>query len=802
MAKIDSSRNYYADLSIPANASDNDIRKSFRKLALECHPDRHPGQEQEWVAKFQQIQAAHEILSDPQQRAKYDQERRKYRNLHIPPYHPPNTPRSRPPPPPRNAYTSTPNGGQYYRPPPPKPQPQPQPQPFAQRPPPPQHNSTFTNGADRFTSNNFRRPPTAPKPTSQKDADARANVFSAWQKMKQPRAEQPKTYNPNNPYNPNGVPFGRSQSTRMPSSSKKGFDPGSAGADEGQARSAYRSNYERPKASPLDEEAAQDVPFAEANRVRTPYASTKSGERTSMFGDGVGRSASVRNSPTNPYRPGSSADPGFHSDSGHRPQRASYGGPAKDNPFPHMYVSSSDEEEDVRSSQGKKSRAPPPPRESPQQQPSSGQGIFGSQQQNFYQANGSSPNPFKSKSEESINMKFSPSDWSGTFQGKPDYFIPNPQKGSTGKGRMSPSRGRSTQRTATEKKPVAGQSQPPPPVSSFAQSQSSQMPPPPPLFTQPLNTQTEFPSGSASAPHTAKFEPGDWAETFKEPSWAYPNPAQTKETSPRRASAAPKRPNPARKGSVAPEGGSNAEGQSERKAKYQAFAEDVGGDAMDVDSDYEPPTEKPKPATASAPVASRTRAKATGTVAASNGAAASVSSADKPSAPGLSGLAGLGNVEPFLPPTNQGLGLDGLKDALPFKSEASHNHPTKPNTAQKLKYPEVPLAPNVPQKLDPASTQDYLSRMDSYVKQYRVWNQNMLSHFAARNEELQDLDDRFVQQRGETTRKIGFPGYLSRMKEDEKILETWRLGQEMHISAMMKCQDVRNKTMKQYLHTG
>ncbi|KAL5454753.1 hypothetical protein PMIN06_004770 [Paraphaeosphaeria minitans] len=788
MAKIDAARNYYADLSIPATASDNDIRKSFRKLALECHPDRHPGHEQEWVAKFQQIQAAHEVLSDPQQRVKYDAERKKFRNLNIPPYNPPNTPRSRPPPPPRNTYTSTPNGGQYY----PAPPPQPRPRPGPQR-PAPQHHNTYTNGADRFTSKNFRTPPTAQKPPP---PTGKANVFTAWQKMKQPHAEPPRPP-PSNPNNPNGAPFGRSQSTRVPSSSKKGFDPNSLGADEGQARSAYRSNYERPKASPMGEDIPEDVPFSEGNRVRTPYFSTKSGERTSMFGDGVGRSASVRNSPT--HRAASSADPGSFSDSGHR-QRASYSGPPKDNPFPQMYVSSSDEEDEASIfSKGRKHRGPPPPKDSPQQRTRSN--VFGTPQHNAQQDNGISPNPFKSKSEESINMKFSPGQWTGKFEGA-GYFAPTPQNSGTSKGRASPSRGRSSQRSATDKKPSTGQPQPPPPVSPF--SHFSQMPPPPPGPPPPLNTQTAFPSGSNSAPHTAKFAPDVWTDTFKEPSWAYPTQTRTKETSPRRGSAGPKRSNPARKGSVAPESSSKAEGQAERKPKYQAFAEDIGaGDAMDVD-EASPPTGKTISTPASAATANPAQAKTAGPGTVPNGTPADPStvSTDKPADPGPNPLADLGNVEPFLPATSHGLGLGELKDTLPFKSGTSQNHPTKPNTAQKLKYPEVPLAPSVPAKLDPASTNDYFSRMENYVRQYRKWNQNMMSHFAAREEELNDLEDHFIYQRGETTNRIGFPGYLARMKEDESVMATWQVGQERHIAAMEKCQDVRNKTMKQYTPSG
>lgn len=616
--------------------------------------------------------------------------------------------------------------------------------------------------------------------------------------MKQPQAEPPRPP-PSNPNNPNGTPFGRSQSTRVPSSSKKGFDPSSVGADEGQARSAYRSNYERPKASPMGEDIAEDVPFSEANRVRTPYFSSNSGERMSMFGEGVGRSASVRNSPT--HRPPSSTDPGSFSDSGHR-QRASYSGSPKDNPFPHMYVSSSDEEVEASVfSKGRKHRGPPPPKDSPQQRTSSSN-IFGTPQQHAQQGNGTSPVPGKSKSEESINVKFSPAQWHGKFEGTEGYFAPTMSKSGTSKGRVSPSRGRSTQRPVAEKKAFTGQPQQPlPPVPSFPQF--SQMPPPPPGPPPPMHPQTTFPSGDAPAPHAAKFTSDVWQETFKEPSWAYPTQTQTKETSPRRASVAPKRSVPARKGSVAPESSFTAEGQAERKPKYQAFAEDLGaGDAMDVDEDS-PPIAKAKSTPISTAASSEAQMNNAETRTVPNGTAAdSAVSADKSTDPGSNPLAGLGNVEPFLPATNRGLGLDELKDSLPFKSGTSQTHPTKPNTAQKLKYPEIPVAPPGPAKLDPASTNDYFSRMENYVRQYRKWNQNMMSHFAAREEELNDLEDRFIHQRGETTNRIGFPGYLARMKEDESVIATWQIGQEKHIAALETCQDVRNKTMKQYIASG
>ncbi|KAF4450130.1 hypothetical protein FALBO_16540 [Fusarium albosuccineum] len=68
-------RDYYADLDLPPSADAAEIRKQYRKLALKYHPDRNPGREQEVNTQFQVIQSAHEVLSDPNQKAKYDASR-------------------------------------------------------------------------------------------------------------------------------------------------------------------------------------------------------------------------------------------------------------------------------------------------------------------------------------------------------------------------------------------------------------------------------------------------------------------------------------------------------------------------------------------------------------------------------------------------------------------------------------------------------------------------------------------------------------------------------------------------------
>ncbi|CAF2069345.1 hypothetical protein HID58_040928 [Brassica napus] len=64
---------YYKVLQVDRSASDDDLKKAYRKLAMKWHPDKNPTNKKEAEAKFKQISEAYDVLSDPQKRAVFDQ---------------------------------------------------------------------------------------------------------------------------------------------------------------------------------------------------------------------------------------------------------------------------------------------------------------------------------------------------------------------------------------------------------------------------------------------------------------------------------------------------------------------------------------------------------------------------------------------------------------------------------------------------------------------------------------------------------------------------------------------------------
>jgi DnaJ-class molecular chaperone len=67
-------RDYYQVLGLPRTASPDDIKKSYRRLARQYHPDLHAGAKKaEMEKKFKELNEAQEVLTDPEKRKKYDQ---------------------------------------------------------------------------------------------------------------------------------------------------------------------------------------------------------------------------------------------------------------------------------------------------------------------------------------------------------------------------------------------------------------------------------------------------------------------------------------------------------------------------------------------------------------------------------------------------------------------------------------------------------------------------------------------------------------------------------------------------------
>ena len=65
-------KDYYQILNVSQDASAQDIKKAFRRLALQYHPDRNPENVREAGEKFKKINEAYEVLGDEQKRWQYD----------------------------------------------------------------------------------------------------------------------------------------------------------------------------------------------------------------------------------------------------------------------------------------------------------------------------------------------------------------------------------------------------------------------------------------------------------------------------------------------------------------------------------------------------------------------------------------------------------------------------------------------------------------------------------------------------------------------------------------------------------
>ncbi|KAI3013230.1 hypothetical protein CBS147346_233 [Aspergillus niger] len=779
MVKADVRRDYYADLGLTPSAETEEIKRQFRKLALKYHPDRNPGKELEFISKFQAIQAANEILSDPQQRLKYDTDRLRagYGKLYGPPKA--NTARKAP----TNPYASP------YTPKPPQP-PKPRPQSF--------HHSPSA-GAQRYAS--YAR--AAPKQAWEKRPDegqTRADAYRGFQEMKGNAMPggwssfDPRTGYASTPPRPNGQSprpksayeyFKKSpkaaspEPTRTQSAKKKqGFAPRAAGGDEPMAAntSAYTSvpraersqtpnSFYAPAPSPTARKSAaaaqhraENTSTPDIERARSRYA-TAGGERTFFSSAGLGRSASMRDStsspqprprtnPPSPTPPESgrhrSASPKLKKDN--RNYTSTSSSDSEDDDFlarkpkavpksrlrAHKKFSDFHTEKSRKTGPGLDSEKPSPPKNVFDTSAFFGDGspLKASGAPN---ADAHTPNrSFKSSSHEQLRQPFFARSWEGT-----DFFG---AAQSDKESQDSRARGRGANRD------IFGQAEGSAGASNLksprSESATSQQPTP---FAQ------------------AKFSADAWIEELRKANipWAVPTTdnakqaqptASQRQKSPRKQTRPGVKPRPATQASVATEAEEAESTMNGETAQEPAKTDAADVEAMDVDDvppinttapaaepertkEDEVKEDKPKedPAKEMPPPKIRPTSR--------KGKVQHTKSFD---------FSNLTSTVPFTPTSNGG--IDDLQDIqanLPFESRPNVPRTTMRDVrARKLVCPNPPKRPSAPDLvpisagsqqlgLPRAAWERYAAEMNTYMREWNSFNRRILRHFNARQEAIE-----------------------------------------------------------------
>ncbi|KAK4229923.1 DnaJ-related protein rsp1 [Podospora fimiseda] len=284
MVKPDFDRDYYADLELSSAAEVAEVKKQFKKLALKYHPDRNPGKEDEAKEKFLVIQAAHEILTDASQKAKYDAYR-----IRAARYGAASGVKGNP-----YMYTSEDINSRYGPPPTRRPQ----------MPTRPVHtNSTATGGSSRYQS-------WTPKPKSK--TEAFRTKSEAWDRSRASTNQESARATKSGgvpPTPPRSAAQYRRQEAAF-GARTRGFAPSSPVGDEPQVKSQHYNTHAgpgettsssaqqpkpRPKSDYIDPLSQQFGETFLDNRQRTPYA-TNVGEKTNPHEplNNVNRAKSMR----------------------------------------------------------------------------------------------------------------------------------------------------------------------------------------------------------------------------------------------------------------------------------------------------------------------------------------------------------------------------------------------------------------------------------------------------------------------------------------------------------------------------
>ncbi|KAL3436594.1 hypothetical protein BDV09DRAFT_41928 [Aspergillus tetrazonus] len=827
MVKLDVRRDYYADLGLTPSADAEDIKKQFRKLALKYHPDRNPGREVEANAKFQAIQAAHEILIDPHQRLKYDTDR--LRNGYYGPTKP--SPRKEP----TTSYSAArPNTKAS----------------FTERPKSFHHGPS--TGAQRYASY-ARAAPKQPWEKAPDQTQTRADAYRGFQEMKGNAMPGWSSFDPRGRAGQSGAgprptattngssarpksayehvytnikPSAADFTSHAQSAKKKqGFAPRAAGGDEPMAANtaSYRSGTRADRfsfaATPTAKKpaagfasGAENVATPEFERTRSTYATT-GGEKTFFSSSMLGRSGSARTSPKNtnsrPHTNPPSPDPqqgGRHRSAS--PSLRADGAPGYDS----TSSSGLSEDEDTF-----KPKAVPKSRLRQQQKFSnfrSTNGLFSGaahDSDSASSARNNSDSPIFSKKADFSFAKDFPQN--GTFKSSShDDLKKSSRRTPFGNSPSANNRGRTSTRDGSH---------------STADN------------TPKRETSTSEPEAQQQQPFSEKnFLANDWvaAFQFKNMSDALPT-SDTSQRQPnsQRTRSPRKQTRPGVRTWTAPQQASVATEAEEAKSTVGGTgpAPGIDGEAMDLDDEspakttsataapqkpnsgkekVHPPSSKPRPTS---------------------------KSGDKDTSGGSSNplnLKNLGGVFPFTA-TNSG-GLDDLKDissTLPFESR-----PKAPKTSKSDTHPRELVCPNPPKRPEPpqpvpisagskemviprAALDRYIAEMNLYIREWGAFDGRMVGHFLSRHKSNQtemapnwlggigdsvrlglsdetggkisgDESDDTTVGAGIGTRSTarrGFTSYKNALIQDEKVMKHWEVAREMHLECVLKFGQMR-----------
>ncbi|KAL5338482.1 hypothetical protein BJX70DRAFT_199385 [Aspergillus crustosus] len=814
MVKLDVRRDYYADLGLTPSADAEDVKKQFRKLALKYHPDRNPGKEVESNARFQAIQAAHEILIDPQQRLKYDTER--LRNGY---YGPSKTSSARRE---STAYPTT------------KPNTKAQ---FSER--PKSFHTGPSNGAQRYASY-ARAAPKQPWEKTRDETQTRADAYRGFQEMKgnvpgwssfDPRTGRAGQAGqagaaPRPPVTTNGsstrpksayehTHTGSKPATAEPAhgsfgKKKQGFAPRSAGGDEPMAANtaSYRnaSRFERfnPAPSPTSRKPAAGFPNGAENVNPSDYErsskyATTGGERTFFSSSMLGRSASTRTSPKNPgSRPRTNPPSPVPQHNG-RYRSAS----------PSLRADGSRNYDTTSSSESSEDEVTFKPKAVPKSRLR--------QQQKFANFHGgkawNTGTPHDSDSAGSArNNSATP-----VFAKKADFAFSTKEFAQNGafKSSSHDDLRKSSRRepfTYTQESPNANdrgrastRDTPAKATGHTAKRESSR--------SKSASQQTPFSEES--------FINNNWAEAFqfKDLTDALPiNDGTQKLVNPQRPRSPRKQTRPGARVRPTPQQASVATEAEEAESTVEGQTNPVphvDGEAMDLDDEV--------PAKVPAPAAATTRGPSGRRTAPLLKSRPTSKSGSKDATDNPLNLKILGGVFPFT--STNSSGLDDLKDissTLPFESRAK-----APKTAMGSTHPRKLACPNPPKRPEPpqptpyivgskqlamprVALDRYIADMSAYARDWEAFNGRMVGHFLSRHrsnmtemapnwlgavgDSLRLSDDEAgddSDDNASTPARRGFTSYSNALVQDEKVMKHWEVARERHLECMLKYGQLR-----------